>query len=56
MAAETDLPLQADESRRFGRLLLAAAGLMLLLGTGLWVTYGGAVFLNVMATAWSYCF
>lgn len=56
MAAETELSAPADETRRFGRLLLGAAGLMLALAVGLWATYGGAVFMNVMATAWSYCF
>ena len=56
MAVDSELPPPADETRRFGRLLLGAAGLMLALSVGLWATYGGAVFMNVMATAWSYCF
>ena len=34
-------------------LLLIA---MLALAVVLWAYYGGAVFMSVMATAWSYCF
>jgi len=53
MAAEAG---NIAEGRSFARHLLLAAAAMLVLAVVLWTYYGGAVFMSVMATAWSYCF
>ena len=61
MPAESDIAghddaVQAAEIRRFGRGMIGAGLGLLALALALWAIYGSAVFMNVMTTAWSYCF
>ena len=48
--------VQAQSARRTVRLsVLVVAGLFVL-AVALWTRYGGAVFVEMLATAWSACF
>lgn len=53
MSDATDM---ADANRSLRRAGLAGAAVLACVAGALWLRYGGAVFAEMMASAWAFCF